>query len=148
MSLRIFLSSFYTVTPSFPMDCDPSGVYPILGSKKGALWTPPMRAWRLLGRDGAGRVKRGPSVSGLGTLPGGSTTKRDGVGLRETGWESAPTSWALSGWGVPNGAALGLSAPVGGVSLKRRARGVARQALQGPAAGPHVGRPRTTPSRS
>ena len=64
LSLRIFLSCFYTVTPSFPMDCDPLGAYPILGSKKGALWTPPMRAWRLLGRDGAGRVKRGPSVSG------------------------------------------------------------------------------------
>ena len=47
------------------------------------------------GLEAAGRVKRGPSVSGLGTFPGGSTAKRDGVGLRETGWESAPTSWAL-----------------------------------------------------
>ena len=95
-----------------------------------------MRAWRLLGRDGAGRVKRGPSVSGLGTFPGGSTTKRDGVGLRETvgvctnvlgavRWGSSLPEW-------PWGKLQRLSAPVGGVSVKRPARGVARRALQGP----------------
>ena len=95
-----------------------------------------MRAWRLLGRDGAGRVKRGPSVLGLGTFPGGSTTERNGVGLRETvgvctsvlgtvRWGSSLPEW-------PWGKLQRLSAPVGGVSVKRPARGVARRALQGP----------------